>query len=398
MRQQRIVIVGGGIVGLSTAYALLRQGFENVTILEQATIDHARSTSHGVSRLLRFEYSQQAQYSEMVWQSLQAWRRLEYFTQRHLYTRTGLLVVGKEDDGFTRESYSVVRAMGLPVERLSRHGCEQRFPQFALPPDSVLTYNMEAGILHASTCLQALKECILALGGAIYESCRVLYVSHEAQQRPIRLHCMERGNHQDIIADRVVLATGPWVHRLLGELHLPIQTTRQYLLYFDGLPLSSFAVNNFPAFITDDLYGFPIHPASDCSGNTSKSSYCHFKAASHAFGPPVDPDDTRAPDEVIIARTARKLRALLPALRQAQLTRVDSCMYDVSPDEDFILDHIPGDPRIVFATGLTGHGFKFGPLLGEILSSMVFNTAPPVPLDRFKLSRFAHQRETISVA
>ena len=75
-------------------------------------------------------------------------------------------------------------------------------------------------------------------------------------------------------------------------------------------------------------------------------------------------------------------------------------MYDVSPDEDFILDRLPSDPRVIFATGLSGHGFKFGLLLGEILSSLVSDTEPPVPLDRFRLSRFAHlhTQQTSSVA
>ena len=93
-----------------------------------------------------------------------------------------------------------------------------------------------------------------------------------------------------------------------------------------------------------------------------------------------------------------RLRELLPALEQAELVQVDSCMYDVTPDEDFILDRLPHDPRVVFATGLTGHGFKFGLLLGEILSSMVCNIQPPVPLERFQLARFSHQHQKVSVA
>lgn len=390
--QQRIVIVGGGIVGLSTAYALLMQGFQHVTLLEQATVDHVRGTSHGASRLLRFEYAELAQYSEMVRLSLEAWKRLERSTRQHLYTRTGLLVLGHEDDCFTRQSYAVTRTMGLPAERISQRSCEQRFPQFAAHPYSMLTYNAEAGILHASTCLHALKERILALGGSIYESCRVLRINHETQQRPIHLHCMYRDNSEVIPAERVVLATGPWVHRLLRDIHVPVRITRQYLLYFDSLSPSSFAVNTFPAFITEDLYGFPMHPLPGDNG------YYRFKAASHTFGSPIDPDDTRSPDEAIIARTVRHLREVLPALRQAHLAHVDSCMYDVSPDEDFILDRLPDDPRIVFATGLSGHGFKFGPLLGELMSSMLYGTPPVVSLERFSLARFTHQREAISVA
>ena len=75
-------------------------------------------------------------------------------------------------------------------------------------------------------------------------------------------------------------------------------------------------------------------------------------------------------------------------------------MYDVSYDEDFILDHHPDDPRIVFATGLSGHGFKFGPLLGEILSSLLRQAPPPIPIESFRLSRFAPlwRKQSSSVA
>jgi monomeric sarcosine oxidase len=390
VRSQRIVIVGAGIVGLSTAYALLTQGFQHVTVLEQEHVDHARSTSHGVSRLLRFEYGAETLYSEMVRLSLACWQQLESATKRTLYTRTGLLVSGTEHDCFTRSSYLTMRKLGLPVEHLSTQRCQQRFPQFAIEPYTMLTYNAQAGILHASTCLHALKERILALGGIIRESCRVTHISHDASYRPIRLFCGDsrNGDGEDISADRLVLATGPWVHRLLADLDLPIQMTRQYLLYFSGLPLPLFGVNSFPAFITNDLYGFPVHQMHN--------GQYWLKAATHNFGPSIDPDDTRELDERSVAHTARRLRELIPALQQARLVHVDSCMYDVSPDEDFILDHLPGDPRIVFATGLSGHGFKFGPLLGELLSSLLFDTAPVVPLNRFQLARFS--RQTISVA
>src|SRR5215467_9610723 len=117
MHQQHIVIVGAGIVGLSTAYSLLTRGLRNVTILEQEVVDHTRSNSHGFSRLLRFEYGPDAFYSNMVNLSLQRWQRLEQVTGRTLYTPTGLLMLGNDDDTLTKSSYHIVREMGLPVEQ-----------------------------------------------------------------------------------------------------------------------------------------------------------------------------------------------------------------------------------------------------------------------------------------
>jgi len=387
LSQQCIVIVGAGIVGLSTAYALLKQGMPHVAVLEQEAVDHRRCSSHGPSRLLRHEYGPDSFYSRMVRLSLKRWQSLEQLSRRSLYTPTGVLVLGTAKDNFAQPGYHALQALGLPIERLSPEHCRLRFPQFDTQPYDTLTYNHAGGILHASTCLQTLRDLVLDLGGEICESCRVTHITNDSQLRPVRLR-LNAGT--EISVDRVVLATGPWVHRLLADLHLPVRMTRQYLLYFAGLLPSLFSAGTFPSFISRDLYGLPIHQG--CNG--------WLKATSHEFGSPVDPDEISFPDEHVIARITMQLRELLPALTSAKLVRIDSGMYDVTPDEDFILDHLPSDPRVIFATGLTGHGFKFGVLLGELLSSMVRGTQPIVPLDRFRLSRFPHHqpRQTSSVA
>ena len=377
VRQQHIVIVGAGIVGLSTAYALLTQGIRNVTVLEQAAVDHDRSSSHGFSRLLRFEYGSDAFYTNMVSLSLKRWSKLQEIAGRTIYTPTGLLVLGNEDDSFTQSSYHIAQRLGLPMECLSKEDCIQRFPQFDTQAYDILTYNQRAGVLHASTCLQTLRDLVLDLGGKIYEACCVTQFTSDSQLHPIRLRL---NSAKEISADRVVLATGSWIHRLLADLRLPVRMTRQYLLYFAGLSPSLFSAGTFPAFIAGDLYGFPIHRG--CNG--------WVKATSHEFGIPIDPDAVTSLDELVISGITRQLRELLPALNNAKLVHIDSCIYDVTPDEDFILDRLPYDSRVIFATGLSGHGFKFGLLLGELLSSMVCDSQPPVPLERFRLSRFAH--------
>ena len=383
MYQQRVVIVGAGIIGLSTAYALLKRGVRKVIVLEQESVDHARSTSRGPSRLLRFEYGSDALYTRMVQMSLQHWRHLERMTKQTLYTQTGLLLLGTEDDNYTLPGHHLLQNMGYPSERLSEQVSRHRFPQFATHNYDVLAYNSEAGLLHASTCLRVLKSLILDLGGEVREYCRVSRLISGEQAQPV---CIRLASGGEVLADRVVLATGPWVQRLLYDLYLPVRMTRQYLLYFAGLSPTSFGVDAFPAFIAHDLYGFPLQRA----GNGGEQTW--LKAASHSLGSHIEPDDTSAPDEHIITQVARRLRELLPALRWAELAHVDSCVYDVTPDQDFILDRLPTDPRIVLATGLSGHGFKFGPLLGELLSSMICDTPPVVPLERFQLARFAHSR------
>lgn len=377
--QQRITIIGAGIVGLATAYALLKQGKRPVTLLEQATVDHAGATSHGFSRLLRFEYGLDTLYPHMVQLSLERWKQLEVVSGRALYTPTGVLVVGSQEDGFTCASYKVARALGLPVAYLTEKECNRRFPQFAVRAGAAITYNAEGGILRASSCLQALRGLVQSMGGEIREASRVMRILYGNERRPLELVL---ASGERVVSDRVLVAAGPWLHSLLPEVDLPVRITRQYLLYFAGLPVAGYGAGAFPAFLVGNLYGFPIHRG--CNG--------WVKAASHDFGYTVSPDDRTPPDATVIDRIRDQLAAVLPALQPAPLARIDSCVYDVSPDEHFILDRLGADPRVVFAAGLSGHGFKFGLLLGELLSSLLYETQPVVPLERFGLARFAQKR------
>lgn len=378
MYEKHIVIVGAGIIGLSTAYALLVQGERRVTILEQATVDHPRSSSRGLSRLIRFEYGAQALYSEMAEMSLRRWLSLEQLVQRQLCMRTGVLVLGREDDNETLRSYYTLREQNIDIELLSRDSCGRRFPQFNLHPYNVFTYSKNGSMLFASTILHVLRRMVIDRGGIILESSRVQRIDHDNLARPIGLYL---GSGEEYRADQVILAIGPWIHHLLGTLALPVRLTRQYLLYFTGVPKYAFEAPTFPSFMSEDLYGFPVY--------SHNNGPAWLKAASHAFGSPVKPDETPMIEEDVVERTRRKLCELLPALRSAEMAHTDACIYDVSQDEDFILDWLPDDPRILFATGMSGHAFKFGLLLGEMLGSMARGSTLPVPLDRFRMDRFS---------
>lgn len=362
-----------------------------MTVLERATVDHQHSPSRGLSRLLRFEYGPQLHYSRMVQLSLQRWQQLAQRSPRPLYTPTALLTLGHESDGFTQASYHLLHDLSLPIHSITRNTCKRLFPQFHLHNYDLFLYNRQAAILFASRCLQTLRELILAMDGNILETTAVTALSHDNRQKPICVHC---SNGHEIMADRVALAPGVWVHNLLGELHLPVRITRQYLLYFADLPEQHFGMPAFPAFMAGDLYGFPLHHT--CAGWGPR----WLKVASHHFGALISPDAEPEIDKRAIAYMLSQVRQLLPELTTARLAHIDACMYDVSQDEDFIIDYLPGDSRITFAAGLSGHGFKFGPLLGEMMCSLLCETRPPVTMERFQLGRFAHQpqKQPVSVA
>ncbi len=372
MAAMRVLVVGGGVNGLATADALAGAGAE-VTVLERFTVGHDWASSHGLSRAIRHEYGPQAIYTRMVARSLRLWADLARETGRHLYTETGVLTLGYASDGQTLAGYEVMRAEGLPVDLLTPDVCERRFPRFRVGAHDAITYNPVGGMMHASECLVALSERLRARGGAIRTGLAVARVDPIGDRGRVTL-----ADGTTLDADRVVVTAGPWVRDVLPDLHLPIRATRQQVCYFAGLDPARFGLGRFPVFLSEmHYYGFPMAGTN------------WLKVASHMIGEEVDPNVPYPPNDAEVEAVRGFLRATIPAAAEAALAGVDRCMYDLSPDEDLILDVHPGGAGVVIGAGFSGHGFKFGIVTGELLAALALGTTPRFPLAGFGRARFA---------
>ncbi len=371
MAKLSVLVVGGGVMGMATGCALAAHGAD-VTVLERFTLAHEWASSHGLSRAIRHEYGPLEIYTRMVARSLILWDELAHETGRHLYTETGVLTLGQPDDGHTVPGYDVMRSVGLPVERLSPQECHQRFPQFRPDGFGAITYNPIGGMLYATECLLALADRLRARGGVLREGVHVTRVKPAAEGARVIL-----ADGSVLTADRVVVTAGPWVHDVLPDLSLPVRATRQQISYFEGLSPDEFAIGKFPVFLAGmHYYGFPLH------------GHGWFKAASHQLGATVDPNKPYTPDEDELEAVRAFLRDVIPSAANARLATFDHCMYDLTPDEDFILDKHPGTGNIVIGSGFSGHGFKFGILVGELLAALAVGEPTQFSLDRFRLDRF----------
>ncbi|HEX5157329.1 MAG TPA: N-methyl-L-tryptophan oxidase [Ktedonobacterales bacterium] len=373
MAQQRIVVVGGGVMGLAAGCALAALPEIEVTVLERFQVGHEWASSHGLTRAIRHEYGDAAIYTDMVARSLALWKDLARETGRTLYTETGVLSLGHADDGHTLPGLDVMRARDLPAERLTAAECRERFPQFRPDEYDAITWNPVGGMLHASECLVALSERLQARGGILREGAQVMRVEPEGAGGRVTLV----GGTQ-LTADRVIVTAGPWVHDVLPELALPVRPTRQQVCYFSGLPdPAMFAVGRFPVFLVGmNQYGFPLHGPG------------WIKVGLHAFGETADPNAGYDSDMREVEEVRDFLRRVIPDAAEAALELVDRCMYDVTPDEDFILDSHPAGSGVIIGSGFSGHGFKFGILIGELLAALARGVESPVPMERFRLDRF----------
>ena len=373
MAQQRIVVVGGGVMGLAAGCALAALPEIEVTVLERFQVGHEWASSHGLTRAIRHEYGDAAIYTDMVARSLALWKDLARETGRTLYTETGVLSLGHVDDGHTLPGLDVMRARDLPAARLTVAECRERFPQFRPDEYDAITWNPVGGMLHASECLVALSERLQARGGILREGAQVMRVEPEGAGGRVTLV----GGTQ-LTADRVIVTAGPWVHDVLPELALPVRPTRQQVCYFSGLPdPAMFAVGRFPVFLVGmNQYGFPLHGPG------------WIKVGLHAFGETADPNAGYDSDMREVEEVRDFLRRVIPDAAEATLELVDRCMYDVTPDEDFILDSHPAGSGVIIGGGFSGHGFKFGILIGELLAALARGVESPVPMERFRLDRF----------
>jgi monomeric sarcosine oxidase len=368
-----VVVVGAGVMGLGAGAALAGAG-ANVTVLERYHVAHDWASSHGLSRAIRHEYGPLAHYTEMVAHSLVLWDELAREAVRRLYIETGVLTLGQPDDGHTLPGLEVMQAQGLPVERLSPDECERRFPQFRASNFGAITWNPRGGILRATECCLALADRIRAHGGIIREGAHVTRVEPLGDGG-----CVWLASGETLTADRVVVATGPWIADVLPDLPIPVRVSRQQVCYFSGLDAETFGVGRFPIFLSGmNQYGFPMHGPG------------WLKVGLHDFGATVDPNAGYEPDMNEVEAVHEFLRAVIPGAAGARLESVDRCMYDVTADEDFILDYHPGGRGVVIASGFSGHGFKFGVLIGRLLCALALDSEPQVPLERFRLIRFAH--------
>lgn len=369
----KIAVLGLGGVGSAAARFLAQDGHQ-VTAFEQFRLDHDRGSSYGGSRIIRKVYPD-ALYASLMSAAYPLWEALERESGEKLFVRCGGLFFGPEGHSDMSATEDALREVGVPFERLSARETEARFAPFRLTPDEYALWEPESGLLRASRCVLANAHGAKAHGAELREETAVTAI--EPSGEGIRLRSAD-GWHD---FDRVVVTAGPWTEALLARwLDLPLTVTRQQYAHFEIRgDRAAFGPERFPVWIDfgTQFYGFPEHDAIPGA-----------KVAWHHPGRPHDPDSAdREPSDADDAVLRRYLERRLPDAT-GPVTCRKVCLYTMTPDSDFIVDRLPGEPRIVFVGGLSGHGFKFTVLLGQVAARLAADRDPGYDLSRFSAARF----------
>lgn len=369
-------IIGLGVMG-SAALAALGQRGRRVVGIDRFAPGHDRGSSHGATRVIRTGYFEHPSYVPLVRAAYPLWRELEARSGQPLLTVTGILEMGAPDSELVTGTLQSARLHGLPHEVLDAKGLTRRFPAFRVPDDFIGVLQADGGFVLAEPAVAAFQALARRAGANLRMGERVLAV--EPHGDGVRV-TTDRG---EIVAGCAIVAAGPWLASLLPQLSLPIRVTRQVIAWFEPArdARAHFAAQHFPVFLLQNqqgvFYGFP----ADAAG-VKVAKHHHLDEA-------VDPDNcdrtVSAADEAVIRDV---LKAHLPDA-DGPLLAARTCLYTMAPDGDFILDRMPECPRIIVASPCSGHGFKFAPVIGEILADLAVTGRTNHDISRFSIKRFA---------
>ena len=375
-RHYDIIVVGIGSMGSATCYHLARRGVR-VLGLEQFNIPHDAGSHHGESRMIRLAYFEHPNYVPLLKRTYELWRELESMSNTKLLHITGGLYMGPPGSELIDGALQSCEQHELAHEMLDHDQLTQRYPQFTPPAGFNALYEEEAGFLLPQEAVSVHAEQALRHGAELHGLEPV--TSWSSHQSGVTVQT----DRDEYRADRIVFSGGAWTAALLMDLGVELKVTRQVLAWFAPQTWEPFELGRFPVWFLETEpghghYGFPIFSGS-----------LGFKVALHKPAAAVDPD---AVDRAIRPRDVAGLSSFLAQhipTAAGVLLSACVCLYTYTPDSHFIVDRHPQHERVTIACGFSGHGFKFSAVIGEVLADLATTGRTELPVDFFKLNRFA---------
>lgn len=367
-----VIVVGCGAAGSAAAWRLARTGLR-VLALDRHHPPHTFGASHGHTRMTRTAYYEHPSYVPMLLEARRLWRELETLTGEGLLFEVGGLYMGRPDSPLIAGATASARQHGLPVEWLEGRELRRRFPMFAPSADAVGLLEQWAGYLRVEAAVGAMVTSALAAGASAAFGVRVREIDDRGGGGVV----VRADDGRSWSAGQVVIAAGPWMSQVCPK--VSVRATRQTLGWF--WPEAAERFVRLPVWAFDVaggglLYGFPM-----------RAERPGLKAAVHAPGPRVEPDAVRRVTDAADEATLRGVLArYVPAAANGPCLAMTVCLYENSPDGHFLLGRM--SPTTVVVGGLSGHGFKFAPALGERVAELVRGQTPAVDIDFLHPGRF----------
>lgn len=364
------IVVGSGSVGAAAGYYATRAGLR-VLMIDAAHPPHKQGSHHGTTRLMRHAYGEGEYYVPLVLRAQQLWRELQAHCSEPVFDKTGVLNLGPADSSFLATVAHSASRWSLPLERLDAAQLRQRWGQISVPDNYIGLYEPDAGVLYSEKAVETWIRLAREAGCAQLFNCPVSAINTGDGGVVVTT---PEGEYR---ARKLLLSAGTWVKTLYPR--LPVTPVRKVFAWYqaDGRFATT---NHFPAFTAElpdgsQFYGFPAENDA-------------LKTGKHNGGQVISRPEQRVPFGQHPGDGAEAfplLRQILPGIGGCLFG--EACTYDNTPDGNFIVDTLPGIPEAMVVTGLSGHGFKFASVLGEIACQFACGQPSGFDLAPFRLDR-----------
>jgi sarcosine oxidase len=380
-----VAVLGLGVMGSAVAYELSRHG-RRVVGIEQSHQDDNRGSSYGQSRIIRKGYFEHPDYVPLVLRSYELWHGVEELSGKRLIIRTGGVMVGTPESPMVRGTLSIANQHQLRQRTFSYDEIKRLYPQMIFRPDEIAIYEEDTGVLLAEECVRAFRSLALDHGADLRFGTKANININSALSA--REEIAIEADGERVIANQLVIAAGPWTSRILGDsCRLGLKVERIPTYWFN--PVSHheyFEPQRFPVFMWDYAgEPFCIFPKLDDKG---------VKVAFHHSQDFVEPDSIdRNISEHEVAKIRSRLDAAAPSLN-GQLQGATVCMYTNTPDGNFAIGMIE-DSNVLLLSPCSGHGFKFAPVIAEIVGDLLIRGSTNHDINLFRLDRSSLLNQSI---
>ncbi|MFE6285498.1 N-methyl-L-tryptophan oxidase [Streptomyces sp. NPDC057877] len=372
-----VIVIGLGGMGSAAAHHLSARG-ARVLGLEKFGPVHDRGSSHGGSRITRQSYFEDPAYVPLLLRAYELYGELERATGREIAVLSGGVMVGRPDSRTVSGSLRSATEWDLPHEMLDAREIRRRFPTLTPDDGEVALYERKAGLLRPENTVAAHLQLATGQGADLHFEEPV--TRWEPYRDGVRVHTAEN----TYTAGQLVICPGAWAPRLLGDLGVPCTIERQVMYWFQPRHgVERFRPDRHPVYIWEDPAGVQVYGFPAIDGPVQGAKVAFFRKGSVTT--PETIDRTVHEDEVRVM--AEHLSGCLPELPGTFL-KAATCMYSTTPDEHFVIARHPAHPdSVTVACGFSGHGFKFVPVVGEILADLALTGATAHPIDLFAPTR-----------
>lgn len=377
-----VIVIGVGSMGSAACYYLSKRGYK-VLGLEQFDISHEYGSHAGQSRIIRKAYFEHSDYVPLLERAYENWKMLEQEIGEQLYYKTGLLYAGNPNNEIIKGVKQSAALYNIDLEKLNNVIAADKFPSFKFPGSFEILFEPESGFITPEKAIRLYAAQAQKNGAIIHSNKKVIDWRKDGGSLIVKT------DTQTYQCNKLIITAGAWAGKMVPGFADKIKVTRQFVAWIKTKKDDQFALNNFPCWMIGDddkhgcYYGFPLLDTKRFGEPAG------LKLAHHYPRNVTDPDNVnRQTTEEDIENIKYCLNKYLPGVFESVLS-TKICLYANSPDENFIIDKLPGfEENVSIACGFSGHGFKFASVVGEILADLAIEGKTSLPTGFLKATRF----------